>query len=419
MPTNYLNEIELPEKFQEEIEKVVKEKRLNKDQAAKLMEEVKIRYMTSRFEPGEVVGIIAAQSISEPATQMSIDAQEKIITKHGEMISAVGIGEFVDKIIERLGAVQEGGWNIADISNLGIYVPSIHQNEKIGWEKVLACSRHKAPKKLLKIKTKSGRTIVATDSHSFVIRKNNKIFSVSGKALTKGERIPSIKYLHENCIDSINIRSLAGKSFERARKRLPENLPLDANTGWIFGAYISEGNCTPNFVSISNVDEIFLEKSRRFASSFRLAFNEYDNFRGFARGHDLHINSALLSTVLGISCGEGSENKKIPNFAYSANEKFVRGLLQGYFEGDGNISVERGVIRASSNSEELIGGLALLLTRFGIFSYKSRGKQFNLVIPSKYAKVFREKIGFKIPTPSSGTSRGSDKAERRVYASKP
>ncbi len=70
--TNYSNENELPKKFRDEIEKVVKEKRLNKEQAEKLEKEIMDRYQNSRFEPGDVLGIIAAQSISEPATQMTM-----------------------------------------------------------------------------------------------------------------------------------------------------------------------------------------------------------------------------------------------------------------------------------------------------------------------------------------------------------
>lgn len=70
--TNYLDEIVLPENLIQEIEEVTKQKRLNKDQRQKLEEEVKKLYMKSKFEPGEAIGIIAAQSISEPATQMTM-----------------------------------------------------------------------------------------------------------------------------------------------------------------------------------------------------------------------------------------------------------------------------------------------------------------------------------------------------------
>ena len=64
--------LELPEFMMKEIDEVSKEKRLNKAQKEKLTEQVKKNFMDSRFEPGEAIGIIAAQSISEPATQMTM-----------------------------------------------------------------------------------------------------------------------------------------------------------------------------------------------------------------------------------------------------------------------------------------------------------------------------------------------------------
>lgn len=62
----------LPQSLLDSIEKFSKENRLSKPQKEKLIEEVKKEFSKSRFEPGEAVGIIAAQSISEPATQMTM-----------------------------------------------------------------------------------------------------------------------------------------------------------------------------------------------------------------------------------------------------------------------------------------------------------------------------------------------------------
>jgi len=69
---NYLDSVVLPGNIVEEVEEVVKRKRLNKEQREKLEQEIKKVYSNSRFEPGEALGIIAAQSISEPATQMTM-----------------------------------------------------------------------------------------------------------------------------------------------------------------------------------------------------------------------------------------------------------------------------------------------------------------------------------------------------------
>jgi DNA-directed RNA polymerase subunit A" len=62
----------LPKKIIEEIENVSKEFKLKEDKKEKLIEEVRRVYLNSRFEPGEAIGILAAQSISEPATQLTM-----------------------------------------------------------------------------------------------------------------------------------------------------------------------------------------------------------------------------------------------------------------------------------------------------------------------------------------------------------
>ncbi|MBI4894157.1 MAG: DNA-directed RNA polymerase subunit A'' [Candidatus Aenigmarchaeota archaeon] len=71
LQTNSLIE-QLPLKIREEVDKVASAKKLNKAQKEKLEVEIVKAYNESRFEPGDVIGIIAAQSISEPATQMTM-----------------------------------------------------------------------------------------------------------------------------------------------------------------------------------------------------------------------------------------------------------------------------------------------------------------------------------------------------------
>lgn len=63
---------ELPYSLLEKIDEVGKRKKFSKEKIEKLTEEVKKSYTKSKFEPGETVGILAAQSISEPATQMTM-----------------------------------------------------------------------------------------------------------------------------------------------------------------------------------------------------------------------------------------------------------------------------------------------------------------------------------------------------------
>ena len=65
-------EVDLPENIKNEIKKVAKKYKLKGKEILKLEDEVKKEYLKSAFEPGEAIGIIAAQSISEPSTQMTM-----------------------------------------------------------------------------------------------------------------------------------------------------------------------------------------------------------------------------------------------------------------------------------------------------------------------------------------------------------
>jgi len=91
-------EINLPQNLVEEIERVAKIKKLNEKQTEQLKEEVAKIYQSEKFEPGEVVGIIAAQSISEPATQMTMR------TYHFAGSAGIKITYGLPRLIEIFGA---------------------------------------------------------------------------------------------------------------------------------------------------------------------------------------------------------------------------------------------------------------------------------------------------------------------------
>src|SRR3989338_3111297 len=174
--------IELPKKVMQDFEEYCKKNGITGKQREEKLSTLIKAFEKYKYEPGEAIGVIAAQSISEPATQMSLDGSEKVIVKYKDAIKPVEIGKFIDAIVHERQHID--GWDVCDISENNIFVPSISSDEKIAWRRVLAVSRHKSPEKLLRIKTRSGRQIVATDSHSFVVRENNKVTPIAGSELT-------------------------------------------------------------------------------------------------------------------------------------------------------------------------------------------------------------------------------------------
>ena len=65
-------DFELPPKILKDFEEACKEFKLNESQKKKALELTKKLYKKSCFEPGEAMGVVAAQSISEPGTQMTM-----------------------------------------------------------------------------------------------------------------------------------------------------------------------------------------------------------------------------------------------------------------------------------------------------------------------------------------------------------
>ena len=93
--------VELPKVVLENIEKVAQKKKLTKEQKELLRREVEKVYMKQRIEPGEAIGIIASQSISEPATQMTMK------TFHFAGSAGIKVTQGLPRLIEIFDAKRE------------------------------------------------------------------------------------------------------------------------------------------------------------------------------------------------------------------------------------------------------------------------------------------------------------------------
>ncbi len=408
-------EDKIPGTILDKLRKELSVRKLSNNEVEKVLQELEKSFEESKIDSGESIGIITAESFGEPSTQMSIASTEKIIIKIRNKIKIIEIGKFVDSLMNLRGSMRFDDSEVIPLNEFDIYAPSLNQKEKIEWKRVMEASRHKTNKRLLKLTTKSGRAIVATGNHSFVTRKNNMVKPILGKDLTAGDRIPVMNYLPENCIDEIDLLGYLtipeGTRFivkekdgllvreKTLAKPIPQSLKLDRLFGLFIGAYLSEGNATNGQITISNLCDSFINNSKLFVKRLGLEYVENYHQRGFSLSRDLKINSSLFANFINTICGTGAKYKNVPEFSFSSNPEFVSGLLRGYFDGDGNFTVERKMIRVSTNSKELRDSIALLLSRFRIFSYKINDKkgQYWLLVPYKYAPLFLAHIGSDIP----------------------
>jgi DNA-directed RNA polymerase subunit A" len=170
---------------------------------------------------------------------------------------------------------------------------------------------------------------------------------------------------------------------------IPDKIPLDNDFGFLIGIYLSEGWSTKTFVGISNNDENIRDRVTdwldRYGVTYHLVTTKGNNVRD-GTSNDLKIHSILLARMFKIICETGSTNKFVPEFAYTAPNEFITGLIDGYFSGDGTIDLKSGSVIVTSVSEQLIHGMSFLLSYFGVFGSISGRQTIKNNVGSKNIK---------------------------------
>jgi RNA polymerase Rpb1, domain 5. len=85
----------LPKKIIEELEEALIGKDIGEDELNKIIEKTIKAYERVKVDPYEAAGTVAAQSMGEPGTQMSLSGDEKIIIKYGDEIKVREIGNLL------------------------------------------------------------------------------------------------------------------------------------------------------------------------------------------------------------------------------------------------------------------------------------------------------------------------------------
>lgn len=161
---------------------------------------IETTFYKSLVHPGESVGSIAAQSLGEPTTQLSVRYSTKVKVKEDNKYSEPKIGKLIDNYMKKYNEqvvkthITEDGkasyilpvpkeWNVT--------VPGLnYETEKVEWKRVTEFSKHPPNGRLVRIKTKSGKSVIATLSHSFVTKRDGKVQTVKGSELKLNDVVP-------------------------------------------------------------------------------------------------------------------------------------------------------------------------------------------------------------------------------------
>ena len=372
--------------------KVINKEHFTEEAWSTIVDLVVLKDWKAWAQPGEFVGIIAAQSIGEPATQMSAISSTIVVVNSKTLSYKGSIGKLIDDILEKNAekVLTIGKDSVVLDLDEDVYILGVSADEKTSWKRISQVSRHPANGGLVEVHTRTGRKTTATLTHSFLKRSPTGIVPVLGSDLKVGMRIPIAKKISE-----VNNPTRVAKAGNTV-------FTLDKMFGWVCGIYLADGSLSGSTVRISKINPIVEKILQEFSDLYKFDLTTR-NYQGeYGPSKDNNIYSKDLKDFLLSNFGHGSYTKSIGALAYHAPLEFIQGLVGGYFDGDGNVNVDRQQIRVGSRSLDLIKDINRLLgycEMFGVMgeetSVSIADKIFyTLNVPRKFASTYKKNVGF-------------------------
>lgn len=305
----------------------------------------------------------------------------------------VPIRHLVESAIEEADSVEsmdDGQYTYDNPHNLQVLTLD-PKTLKMTTRPVLAFVRRSSPQVLLKVTTRSGRTITATEYHPFFVNDQGNLRAIRADELSEGISIAAPRFLpvapsltHFAAVSSMGagdteLEMIDGMQLsERVRTRpLCTVTKLTSEWGRFLGYIISEGqnSAWTNQVRFTNSDPSVLED---YANTVKTLFGREPVRRRYKKNTDDYflfssILCNLLEITFGIRRGGHSSTKKIPSIIFQAPNSVAWEFLSALFEGDGCVRVDSSrspkrslYVEYATASSELAKDVATLLLRMGI-----------------------------------------------------
>jgi len=391
-------------------------KRFNRNALMVLLQTINLSYKRSLVAPGEMVGVVAAQSMGEITTQLTLNSvtyETEILVRNKEgIVKKVQIGDFTEKYIgllekakldseipQKLEYIQDKDTTYAEL--LDYYeVPSCDEDGNVSWKLIEAVTRHPVINEdgtdtMLKITTSEQREVIATKAKSFLKLIDGKIQGVNGSELKIGDYLPvSKKQLDFKETFELDLHTILPASeymyltdiFKNNSMNVasvPEIIPLDYNFGYLIGAYTAEGFMTSHKISIANNDDNYFGPILELCEKWNITTKKYkkENFQENENwtSQDLCIYNTLLCRILENLCGKLSHNKFISDIIVFSNKECLLGFLDAYIGGDGLVDPKSKTIILESVSKNMLIDVQQILTNLNTYSFiiKSKKQETN------------------------------------------
>lgn len=220
-------------------------KRFHRAALVMLLETIVLKYKQAIVHPGEMVGVVAGQSLGEPTTQLTLNSvtyETKILVRDCMgIIQAVQIGDFVEKNIkksEKVDYMEDKDTTYAELNETSDFyeVPGATEDGRTVWRRIEAVTQHPVintdgTNTMLKITTSGCREVTVTKAKSLLQLIDGKIQQVAGSAVKVGDYLPvsrkTIDFTEVHVLDMKEILSpnkyIYGSEMLKARQVVDEH----------------------------------------------------------------------------------------------------------------------------------------------------------------------------------------------------
>ena len=251
-------------------------KRFHRKGLELLLETVVLKYKQALVHPGEMVGVIAGQSIGEPTTQLTLNSvtyeTEIVVRNNRNEIKKVQIGDFVTQHMEKslkkeYMAKQDTTYAELNPDEEYYEIPSANESGETVWTRIEAVTQHPVinadgTDTMLKITTEGCREVIVTKAKSVLQLVDGKISEVSGEDIKIGDFLPASKkpleYQEVHVLDVRDIlpptKYLYGSEYHKAASFMKEPRWWTKHSGKDF---IVPHSRSDSFVELTKANKIF------------------------------------------------------------------------------------------------------------------------------------------------------------------
>ena len=180
---------------------VLKKYRMNKAVFDSIILIIKEKMLNALINPGEMVGIIGAQTLGEISTQLTLNSvtyeTEVLVRDANKKIKKYQIGEFIEREIRRSGAVDYDENKNTTYAECADYfeIQACDEDGNVFWDVIEAVTKHPVINRdgsntMLKVTTEDEREAIATKAKSFLKLIDGKIVPIEGENLKVGDYLP-------------------------------------------------------------------------------------------------------------------------------------------------------------------------------------------------------------------------------------